>query len=83
MALKEERWDLDIRTEEKWLFNQAPRYMRAEGVAYIPDLMEALVDRAQVMIKKVEQSQLKVRQYVAALDETMIEVINGKAKTGG
>lgn len=57
--------------------------MRAEGVAYIPDLMEALVDRAQVMIKKVEQSQLKVRQYVAALDETMIEVINGKAKTGG
>src|SRR5260370_15609914 len=44
----------DRDSEEKWLFRDAPRWMRIEAVGKIPDLLEALLKQAEDTTKKIK-----------------------------
>jgi hypothetical protein len=44
----------DCDSAEKWLFNNAPRWMRIESVGKMPDLLEAMVKQAQDATKKIK-----------------------------
>lgn len=45
----------DMASEEKWPFNDAPRWMRIEAVGKIPDLLEALVRQAEDTTRKIQK----------------------------
>jgi hypothetical protein len=75
-----DRWGIALRTrqgqhqsdddddETLWPFNDAPRWMRLEAVAKLPDLLEAL-------LKQAEDTTQKIRKKIAQANE-LIEAIS-------
>ncbi len=78
-----DRWGIALRTREGhhgndedpdpelWPFNEAPRWMRIEGVAKLPDLLEAL-------LKQAHDTTQKIRKKIAQANE-VVEAINAVA----
>ena len=58
----------DHDTEELWSFNDAPRWMRIEAVAKLPEVLEAL-------LKQAEETTQKIRKKIAQANE-LVEAIN-------
>lgn len=58
-----------IGSDDYWPFNEAPRDLRVEAVAAIPDLLEKLHEEALGMIKKTKASRELADKMVAALEE--------------
>lgn len=54
---------------EVWLFNQAPRWMRAEAVGKIPDLLEALVKQTEDTTKKIKEKTTQVQEFAEAMSK--------------
>jgi hypothetical protein len=72
------RWGIALRTcagtnnpedevSDIWLFNDAPRWLRVEGIAKIPDLLEALVKSAEETTKKIRKKTAEARQLAAVI----------------
>jgi hypothetical protein len=55
-------------SEEAWLYNDAPRWMRTEAVAMIPDLLEALLKQAQDTTKGIEKKTAQALELAGAID---------------
>lgn len=53
---------------EKWLFNDAPRWMRVESIGKIPELLEALVKQAEDTTKKVKARVEETLAFVVAVN---------------
>lgn len=64
--------------KEQWLFAEAPRWMRIEAVAKIPDLMEGLVKQAEDTTKKLKSR----TEQVFELAEAMCEVVDESNQAG-
>jgi len=64
----------DHDSEERWPFNEAPRWMRIEGIGKLDELLDALLKRAEETTKKirakVEQANELARAISAVADET-------------
>ena len=58
----------DQDSEEKWLFNEAPRWMRLESVGKIPDLLEALLRQAEDTSKKLKARTDETLAFVVAIN---------------
>jgi len=58
---------------EKWLFNDAPRWMRIEAVGKIPDLLEALIRQAEDTTKKIQDKTADVLELAAAMSKAVEE----------
>ncbi|HMD84038.1 MAG TPA: hypothetical protein VKO18_04985 [Terriglobia bacterium] len=56
-------------SEELWLFNDAPRWMRIEAVGKIPDLLEALLKEAEETTKKIRNKTTQVYELAAAMSK--------------
>jgi hypothetical protein len=54
-------------TCDSWLFNDAPRWLRIEGVARIPDLLEALIKNAEETTKKVKAKTSEVIELATVI----------------
>jgi hypothetical protein len=67
-------------SEEVWLFNEAPRWMRTEAIGKIPDLLEALVMQAEDTTKKVREKTTQVRELAAAMTKAADEAPPAKEK---
>ena len=72
------KWGIALRTtsgnfnygegdEEVWLFNEAPRWLRIEAVGSIPDLLEALVKRAEETTEKIKKKTKQAFELAAAI----------------
>ena len=73
-------WGIAIRTvsghynfpeegdEEKWLFNEAPRWIRIEAVGKIPDLLETLVKRTEETTKKIKNKTKRALELAEAIE---------------
>lgn len=59
---------------EKWLFDDAPRWMRIEAVGKIPDLLEALLRQAEDTTKKIEDKTEEVFALAVAMSKVIEEV---------
>jgi methyl-accepting chemotaxis protein len=83
IALRKASGNLDSpieESEEVWLFNEAPRWMRAEAVGKIPDLLEALVKRAGDTTKKIKERTTQVQELAAAMSKAADEAQPAKEK---
>jgi hypothetical protein len=72
LALKEVNGNMippEEESAEVWLFNEAPRWMRAEAVGKIPDLLEALVKQAEDTTKKIKEKTTQVHELAAAMSK--------------
>jgi hypothetical protein len=73
------RWGIALRTVEgnsnwpedenceSWLFNDAPRWLRVEGVAKIPDLLEALIKNTEATTKKIRTKTAEANELAAVI----------------
>jgi hypothetical protein len=60
-------------SEEKWLFNDAPRWMRVDAVGKIPDLLEALLKQAEDTTKKIKARTEQVYELAVAMSKVVDE----------
>lgn len=63
----------DDDSAEEWTFNDAPRWMRAEAVAKIPDLLDALLKQAQDTTKKIKDRTEQAYQLAVAMSKVSEE----------
>jgi hypothetical protein len=61
--------DPDDELEQVWLFSEAPRWMRAESVGRIPDLLEALTKQAEETTKTVEKKTAEAYDFAQAISD--------------
>ena len=55
-------------SEEAWLFNEAPRWMRIEAIGKIPDLLEALLKATEDTTKKINDKTAEVYELAVAMN---------------
>jgi hypothetical protein len=58
---------------EQWMFNEAPRWMRAEAVGKIPDLLEALLRQAQDTTKVIKDKTAQAYELAVAMSKVAEE----------
>jgi hypothetical protein len=71
---------IDEDSEELWLFNDAPRWMRIEAVGKIPDLLDALLKQAQDTAKGIEKKTAQALELASAIS-TIAEETQPEART--
>lgn len=54
-------------TVQSWGFNNAPRWMRIDGIAKIPDLLEKLIKQAEDTTKKIKKKNEQAKELTAAI----------------
>jgi len=54
---------------EAWLFNDAPRWLRIEGVEKIPDLLEELIKSTEETTAKIKGKIDRAKQLAGALEQ--------------
>jgi hypothetical protein len=57
----------DSYREEVWLFNDAPRRMRIEGIEHVPDLLEKLIKETDTTTQKVKEKTSYAKELAEAI----------------
>ena len=60
-------------SEEIWLFNEGPRWMRTEAVGKIPDLLDALIKQAEDTTKKIKDKTAQAYELAVAMSKVAEE----------
>jgi hypothetical protein len=72
------RWGLALRVEsgtgperevETWLFQDAPRYLRLEAIARLPDLLDTMAVRAEEMLDQTRRAADRVHEMENAIKQ--------------
>jgi hypothetical protein len=75
------KWGVALRTREgnynwpdqeaceEWLFNEAPRWLRIEGVEKIPELLEALISSAESTTQKIKGKTKEAKNFASTIAE--------------
>jgi hypothetical protein len=58
---------------EEWLFNDAPRWLRIEGVGKIADLLESLIKQADTATQKIRKKTAEARELATAISAAAVE----------
>jgi len=72
IALRKVRGSRLVPTEEeddKYTFDEAPRWQRIEGVAKIPDLLEKLTKQANEITKRIAEATFRAKEIAAAINQ--------------
>jgi hypothetical protein len=59
--------DPDAEQEESWLFDDGPRWLRADAIAHIPALLEKLTKQADDTAKRIQKKTEEAKQLAAAV----------------
>jgi hypothetical protein len=59
----------DEERSESWLFNDAPRWLRVDGVEKIPDLLEALIKNTEETTKKIRSKTAEAKNLAVAITQ--------------
>ena len=85
-----DRWGIALRTrgghqahseedtEESWPFNEAPRWMRIEAVAKLPDLLEALLKQAEDTTQKIRKKTAQANELAEAIGKVVADSVAAK-----
>jgi hypothetical protein len=76
IALKEESGNANFEEgyrEEAWLFNNAPRWLRVEGISKIPELLEKLIQQAKDTTDRIKKKTAEAKELIAAIKEVTAE----------
>jgi methyl-accepting chemotaxis protein len=58
----------EMSREEYWLFNDAPRWLRIEAVAHIPELIDKLVKQANETAERITKKTAEAQELVSAIN---------------
>lgn len=61
-------------SDEEWAFNDAPRWMRLEAIAKVPELLEALIKQATDTTEKLRKRTEQVLELGAAMSKALDEI---------
>lgn len=64
------QWD-ESHTSENWLFNDAPRPLRIEGIQALPELIDELTKAAEDTTKTIKRKAPEAYQIALAIAETV------------
>lgn len=70
----------DQKREGPWLFNDAPRGLRLEGVDKLPDVVQALGEAASDLTNKLQEKTRQVRELANAIGEIPVEPDSGQGR---
>jgi hypothetical protein len=59
--------DPEAESRDEWAFNDAPRWLRIEGVAKIPELLEALIKSARETTEKIKVKTAEASHLASAI----------------
>lgn len=59
---------------EEWAFDEAPRWMRIEAIARIPDLLEALLKQTEDTTNKLKKRTEQVLELGVAMSDALDEI---------
>jgi hypothetical protein len=59
----------DARTDQEWLFTDAPRDLRIEAADKLPQLLEGLIDTASAATKTIGEKTAQAQRVVAAVSK--------------
>jgi hypothetical protein len=65
--------NFDHADEEEWLFNDAPRWMRIEGIAKIPELLEKLTKQASDTTERIKKKTAEAKELAVAIKAAAAE----------
>ena len=79
-----DRWGVALRAREghlasdepdtdTWPFNEAPRWMRIEAVAKLPDLLEALLKQAEDTTQKIRKKIAQANELAEAISKIAVD----------
>jgi len=77
IALREESGNENFEEgyqEEAWLFNNAPRWLRIEGIDKIPELLEKLIQQADESTKRIRKKTVEAKELAAAIKAATAEL---------
>jgi methyl-accepting chemotaxis protein len=57
----------DDENNEEWLFNDAPRWLRVEGIEHLPDLLEELARKAETTTAELAKSTAHAKELAATI----------------
>ncbi len=63
----------DYEKDESWLFNDAPRRLRIEGVGKIPELLEKLTTQADDTAEKIRKKTAEAKELATAITTAVAE----------
>jgi hypothetical protein len=63
----------DDSDDEEWLFDEAPRWMRIEGVGKIPELLEKLIQQATDTTEKIKKKTAEAKALTLAIKAAAAE----------
>jgi hypothetical protein len=63
----------DYEKDESWLFNDAPRWLRIEGVGKIPELLEKLTTQADDTTEKIRKKTAEAKELATAITTAVAE----------
>ena len=66
-TLEGDHRDPDHDSEEAWLFNDAPRWMRVEAIGKIPELLERLVQQTEQTTKTIKKKTEQAHELAQAI----------------
>lgn len=66
------QYDPESETEEAWLFNDAPRLLRIEGVEKLPDLLDKLIQETQKTAKHIKSNAAYAKELATAIAATEV-----------
>jgi hypothetical protein len=55
-------------SEEIWLFNDAPRWLRLEGIEHVPALIEKLIAETEATIEKIKAKVGEAKELAEAIN---------------
>jgi hypothetical protein len=65
-------------SEQRWLFRDAPRWMRVEAVGKIPELLESLQKQAEDTTKKIKVKTNEVFALTVAMSKVLEDAQTGQ-----
>ena len=66
---------------DSWLFNDAPRWLRIEGIAKIPNLLEELIKTTEETTKKIKTKTTEAKQLAATISQAAGKASDKKPST--
>jgi hypothetical protein len=69
--------------DESWLFNDAPRALRVNGVDQLQELFKKLISEVNDTTAKIQDKTQRARNIANAVNVVAAEIAQGSKKTGG
>jgi hypothetical protein len=69
-------------SDESWLFNDAPRTLRVDGVDHLHELFKKLIDDVEETTSQIQKKTQRAQNIAKAVNDAAAEVLQSARKSG-